>query len=290
MAADLIFFFNDRGHITQTAPTLTASNTAPGYAVNNARIASLASAWKPPDSAAVDEYLMFDGGSTGWLGTTTPGDKLYTCVAYDARGAVQTRFDLNQDTADNPAGTFGTNRISFTPLNKSEVSCVWGTFPLSNPAKRYYRLYQFASSGGRSAGNTITAKVLYWAMFGPADVMEQSVDFPANAEGPYTIRQTDRVGMIRTAGGVPLSNIYARTGQRFTVGFRPGQDTLFAEITNQLFAVSGRARAIFIQKEGIRNPAQANVFLARLTDDWTGSLSYRTNYEMSLEFETEAWV
>jgi len=289
MAADLIFFFNDRGHITQTTPILTASNTAPGYAVDNARMASLATAWKPPDSAAVDEYLMFDGGSTGWLGTTTPGDKIYSCVAYDARGAVQGQLEVRQDGADNPAGTFVTSRAVYT-LNKSEISCQWATFPLSNPARRYYRLYQFAGAGGRSAGNTITAKVLYWAMFGPADVMEQSVDFPAQAEGPYTIRQTDRVGVIRTAGGVPLTNIYARTGQRFTVGFRPGQDTLFAEITNQLFAVSGRARAIFIQKEGIRNPAQANFFLARLTDDWTGSLSYRTNYEMSLEFETEAWV
>jgi hypothetical protein len=288
VAADLIFFFNDRGHISQATSILTASNTAPGYAVNNARMADLGSAWKPPDSAATDEYLMFDGGVTTWLGST-PGDKVYTCVAYDARNAVQGLLSVQQDNADNPAGAFATNRASFT-LNKTEVSCQWATFPLSNPARRYYRLYQYAGSGGRSAGNTTTAKILYWAMFGAADVMEQSLDFPANAEGPYTIRQTDRVGMIRTAGAVPLSNIYARTGQRFTVGFRPGQDTLFAEITNQLFAVSGRARAIFIQKEGVRNPAQANFFLARLTEDWTGSLSYRTNYEMSLEFETEAWV
>jgi hypothetical protein len=288
MAVDLVLFLDDRNHITVSTSTFTASSTAASYAIDNAREADLVRAWKPDNSAATNEHLTVDGGSTTWVGAGLA--KAYCAISYDARGANQTAIELMTDSGDSAGGSFLQSKLTFSSLNTSEVSCAWGSFTISSTAKRYYRLWQFAVSG-RSAGNEVTAKVLSWAMFSATGAIELSLSHPSVAVSPYLIRQNSRVGSVRTAGGVQLTNVYARTGQRFTVVFNSATVALWEELRDRIRAVEGMNRALYIQKEGLSNGGTSNFFMCRLVGaDWVASRRNVGSYEVEMEFETEPWV
>ncbi len=284
MPADLTFFWNDRMHISQTR-TVTASSTASGYAVDNVREADLVKAHKPADSVSTDEWLKVDGGNTLWLGTT--GATCFFAVAYDARGVNQNVFRLQTDSLDD--GTFGgtqTDVVTHT-LDKTAVGLFYASF--TSPQKRWYRLLQKGTD--RSGGN-VTAKVYYWAMYAAADVTIMSTGFPGDGEGSYSFEDDYRVGVSRTLGGVTLVTRRAAPGQRFTVGFNPASITLWKKLRDQLEGtVGGPERAIFIQKEGLRNAALVNFGLCRIERNWSASVQYVDTYETGpLSFTTEPWL
>ena len=290
-AADLMIFWNDRQHITQTTRVMTASSTAAGYAIDNAREADLARAWKPSDSASTTEWLKVDGGSTLWLGSGS--NTVFVAVAYDARGANQNVIRLQTDSVDD--GAFGgtlTDQWTHTLL-KDKVNCSWSSFV--SPSKRWYRLAQLGTD--RSGGN-VTAKILYWAMYTKVtagsldgDILQMSVDYPGDSEARYQIAQRNRVGRVETAGGIVATNKWATTGQEFSVTFEPASDTLWASIRRHLSDNDGQHRGMFVQKEGLENSALSNFFLCRLLSaEWGASREYLGNYNVALQFRTESWL
>jgi hypothetical protein len=288
MAADTIFFFNNLLHYANALGLLTYSNTANGYSADAVRDPNFMTAWKPPDSETVDEYLQWDGGSTTWLGAAT--ETAYCAVAYDARGADQTQFALNTDAADSPAGTFTQSKASFT-LEKTSIGVQWASFSISSPAKQHYRLWQSAGSGrGGGTGKTKTAKVYAWAMFDKDTVYAMASSFAADAVGPHDFGVLDRVGLERTGIGAAVSNTFAASGQSFDVSFQPASKALYEAIRDKLMLQGGAATPNFIQHEGVRNPSQPNFHLCRLMQDrWGGHKPFLDLHEMSLPFVTEAW-
>src|SRR3990172_3346764 len=194
-AVDLKAFFDDAMHATKTAVTLTASSTDSGYNKENVRQADLVRAWKPVDSAT-DEYLQVDGVTTGWLGTASTAVAI--CIAYDARGADQTTIRVRYDTADNPAGSFGVNFVSFT-VNTSQVCCDYVETIVPGTAKRYYRLVQLNSERG---GGTKCAKILSWAMYARTGYLIQTADYPGDSLDPYQLTHFYRVAEAVTASGL----------------------------------------------------------------------------------------
>lgn len=288
MPADTIFFFNNLLHYSNTLGLLTYSNTANGYSADNVRDPNFMTAWKPPDSETVDEYLQWSGGSTTWLGAAS--DTAYVAVLYDARGADQTQFAINVDAADNPAGTFASNKASFT-LDKTAIGVQWVSFSISSPAKQHYRLVQANTSGrGSGTGKTKTAKVYGWLMFDKDTVYAMASAFSADAVGPHEFGVLDRVGLEHTGIGATVSNTFAASGQSFDVSFMPASKTLYETIRDKLMPQGGAAQPNLMQHEGIRNPSQANVHLCRLAQDrWGGHKPFLDLHEMSLPFITEAW-
>jgi len=273
----------DRLHISETSASLTASSTDSGYAIDNAREADLFNSWKPTDGTS-DQYLQVDGGSTTWLGAA--GTKLYCCIAYDARGANQTEIRLQYDTADNPAFTSVFTSGVFQTLSTDGVNCDFGSITIATPAKRYYRLSQLNSNRG---GGTVCAKILSWAMFKATDVLN-ATSFPSDTDGQYEIDQVFRHGTMRTGGGLQLVNQYAKPGQRFGVTFQPATDALFASLRDNFFTTSGPARAVYVQKEALKNAALSNFFMCRLMESSVrASRRYQGVYEVAMQLETEPW-
>lgn len=280
--ADLTLFWNDRLHISQTVPVLSASSTAPGYAIDNVREPELYKGWLPNDGTS-DEYLQVDGGSTTWVGAA--GTKLYVCIAYDGRNRDQQEIRLQYDTADNPAFSSIFSSGIFATLGG--LQCDWGSITIPTPAKRYYRLAQ--PNANRAGGNKC-AKILAWAMFSEADIDILSTGFVGNAEAPYRISSVHRLGMIETAGALPLVNRNAATGQRFGVEFNPASESAWSGIRDRLHANFGPARNIFVQKEGLLNSVKQNFFLCMVRDMETSAAAiFGKQYETSLLFETVPW-
>lgn len=276
-------FLRDRLHISEAASSFTASSTDTGYAIDNAREADLFNSWKPTDGTA-DEWLQVDLGSTSVLGAA--GAVAYCAFAYDARSANQTLLKLRYDSADNPAFTSPTALATSATLDVTMASCDFFGFVIPSTAKRYYRLYQLNADRG---GGAVCAKILNWAMFKATDVLN-ATSFPKDSDGQYEISQVFHHGTMRTAGGLQLTNIYAKPGQRFGVTFQPATDALYASLRDNFFTTSGPARALYVQKEALKNAALADFYLCRMTDAGVrASRRYQGSYEMDMQFETEPW-
>ena len=282
-AVDLLLFMDDMLHITSTlAGTWTASSTASGYAVDNAREADLVKAWKPSDGAA-DGTLEFDPTTDSDVGTS--GNQCYMAVAYDARGSHQ---DLIKLQAFNGAWV----TISTITTDKTGVWCNYGSFAMPATPYQKYRVAQLVADRSGGAG-TITAKIFSFAMFNTAlnDMIRLGTDFSSDTEANYRVSQVYRVGYGTTAGAHRVANEYAKPGQRFGVSFGPASRSLWDRITADLHRIGGTKRSIYIQKTGLYNPSQGSLYMCRLTsNEWTADLPYLDQYGMSLEFETCPWL
>lgn len=283
---DTIFFWNDRMHVSQTTPVLTASTTQSGYAPEYVRQADLFYAWKPSDSASTDEWLKIDGGTTTWLGNATT--TAYFAVAYDARSSNQNSIQLQSHSLDDGTFTGGTltDQVTHT-FDKTKITCFYSSFAIPSTAKRYYRLIQ---KGANRSGGNVTAKILYWAMFQTNDITSIQRDFPAHAESSYPIDSSYMVSRMQGAGGANINNKFAAPGYEFKVSMSPALDTLFKTIRDQFEGIGGWQRAIFLQKTGIPNAALSDFFLVRLKDNWKSDRSYQDQSEVSIPMKTEPWL
>lgn len=277
-AADLYLFMDDMLHVSRTSNTLTASSTASGYAIDNAREADLVKAWKPANGAS-DEYLEFDPATDSDVGTS--GETIYYAYAYDARNSDQNAISLSRwDGALNNYLTASTD--------KTAVNCFFGSFVMPATPYQRYRLTQL--NGNRSPGTT-TAKIFSWAIFNQSDVIRLSLDYVNDTEATYSIGQTFRVALGATGGGHTVANEYAKPGQRFSVSFGPGSRALWERIRDDLVANGGTKRAIYVQKTGLKNPAKSDFFMCRISsNEWTANLPYLDQYSITLEFETLPWL
>lgn len=286
MPANPILWLDDRSHISVASTVRTASSTAAGYAIDNSREADLARAHKHSDGTS-DEYLMDDGGSTSWLGST--GQTAWALVMYDARGADETTINLNVDGSDLPGGTFATTKGSAS-LQNSEVGCAVIQFTISSPAKRYYRLYQFNSNRG---GGTKCAKILYWANVGESGAVRVTdTGYLTDYLAPYRISQVDRHGLLQTVGGATFSNKWAEGGEVFTVAFDAATKQAWQAFRDLFRKTGGIGRAYFVQFEGLRNAGpSANSFLAQPTSGIREArVGYPDQYIMEIEMETCRWI
>lgn len=282
MAADTVLFWNNKLHSSQLTRVITASSIASGFALENAREADLVSAWKPNDSASTDEWLKADGAATNFLGT---GPALaFVAVAYDARNSNQNVLTLQTDNAD--TGAFAaTTPVWAHTMDKTAMGMAFTSF--ASPNKRWYRLAQLGTD--RSAGN-VTAKIFYWAMFAVTDITQVSTDFPGDSESTYGMRPIFRVSREETVADVSMLNQYAAHGMDFDVSLDPISDAMWALIRDQLYSIGGPLTAIFLQKEGIKNPAQANFSLCRMVDQkWSSERRFLGTYHgIKIPFVTEA--
>lgn len=289
MAVDTIVAFQNLLHFSTTA-AVTASNTAIGYAVRHARDPNFLTAWKPPDSETVDEYLMVDGGTTTWLGAAT--ETAWLGIAYDARLADQTKILLRYDTADSSSGSFSNTLITHT-VDKTSVGVAFVSFAIPSTAKRYYRLVQLNTDGrGSGSAKTRTIKINAWALFDKDTVYQVSApQFTSDAIGPHRWSILDRVGIERTGIGGFVSNAVGASGQGFQVTFDPASKSLWETFRDELMKQRGAHRANFMQHEGLRNPAQSNAFLCRVVSgEWNATKEQPDQYHnVAIPFETEGW-
>lgn len=281
--ADTILFWNNKLHSSQLTRVITASSIAQGFAVENVREADLVSAWKPNDSASTTEWLKADGATTGWLGA---GPALcFAAIAYDARGSNQNVLTLQTDSVDD--GAFGgtltpqwTHTMDKTALGQAFVA-------FTCPNKRWFRLTQL---GTDRSGGSVTAKIHYWGMYALTDITQLATDFPGDSEAAYGMRPIFRVSREQTVGDVSMLNQYASHGMDFDISLDPVSDAMWQVIRDQLYSIGGPLTALFIQKEGIKNPAQASFALSRMVEQkWTSERRFLGSYhQIKIPFVTEA--
>jgi len=288
MATDILILASGALHLSNAAAAMTASTTQQSYAIDNAREVDLVRAWKPNDSAA-DEYLIGDLGSTSALGA--PAANAWGALSYDTRVSDQTAIKLQYATTDD--GLFAApqlvNSFSVGGANAVRTGCDFIKFAVPGTAKRYYRLFQ-DHLDGRNAGGIRTAKIYNFELYPASGVISVPIDFPGNGEAAYAISQLGRTSMIKTPGGFPHTNRFAKVGYRFEINFGPAQDTLWQKARDIFDAIGGMHRAVYIGKEGVVNPCQPNFFMCRLTSpDWRSAVRYRGQYDVAMEFETEVW-
>lgn len=288
MANDVIFFWTDQLHSSQSTPILTASSTQLGYASEFAREADLFRAWKPVDSASTDEWLKADGGSLGWMGAV--GTTAYVAVSYDARGSNQSMLTLQTHSLDDGTFTGGTlTTVASHTMATDKIACWYTTFVLPNPTKRYYRLIQ---KGTDRIGGSVTAKIFDWAMFRSSDVLSFVRDFPGHSESGYPLNSLFRVSQMQGSGGLVIANKFAAPGYDFTISIKPASDAVFKTIRDQFDAIGGWQRAIYVSKTGIPNSTLGtqDFFLCRLSQDWSSSRRYLNQSEMLIPMRTEPWL
>jgi hypothetical protein len=287
---DPIFFNRNKIHISNTTASLTASSTASGYAIDNAREDSLSSGWKPSNSSS-DEWLKVDFGNTTSMGPQ--GFTAYCCVSYDARGADQSTIHLQYDSADSSSFSSPVDLDHFTlfKLSFQGVNHDYFAFTVPTAAKRYYRLIQKNADRG---GGTKTATILYWGMFSRANSLVFPTDFPKDTLGRYRITNQFRCGVARTAGDVPVINEYAKIGTTIAMEWDHSTESFWntlrtAWVTNS--DAEAPLQAVYLQAQGLYNLALANFSLVRFTSpNWSAVLDLNDLYTITLEFETEPWL
>lgn len=287
MATDILILAAGALHLSQSAAVLTPSSTQSGYSGDNAREVDLVRAWKPNDSA-IDETLIGDLGSTSALGA--PAANAWGALSYDSRLADQQTIRLEYGTTDDGAFAVPNLVQSFTVngANAARTGCDFYKFAVPGTAKRYYRLLQANAARG---GLTRTAKIYNFELYPASGVISVPIDFPGNGEAAYAISQLGRTAVMRTPGGFPHTNRFAKVGYRFEINFGPAQDTLWQKARDLFDSIGGMHRAVYIGKEGLVNPCQPNFFMCRLTSpDWRSSVRYRGQYDVVMEFETEVWL
>lgn len=279
MPAETILFLDDQMHISKTAVTMgAASSTDGGYHASNVRDTNYATAWKPVNGTADEHPGTIDGGSTGWLGSLA-----YVAIAYDARGADQNEIELRVDVSDNPAGTFATNKATFT-LNKTRPTCDYALIA-STGNKRYYRLYQLNADRG---GGTIPAKVYAWTMFRESDVYNVDVTYVQDALAPGSLGLRSKVARLETAGGIGFTNRYGSTDQDFELNFDRATLAWWTALRDKFFGLDNDHRAFFLQMEGLRGDAKANFAMVRQRGgQWTSQRPFVDQYDTGIQVASE---
>lgn len=284
MPAETMLFLDDKAHAWNSAVSIYgASSTAPGYSAEAVRDTSYAAGWKPNDGTA-DEYIEIDGGAADWLGTVSLAT-IYCVIAYDARAADQTTISLLQDGSDNPAGTFSTNKGTFT-LSKTGITCDYLSFTLASGGKRYYRLMQLNSARG---GLTRTATILAWGMFTASGVLTIG-SYAGGNVSPGRSDLLDNVGHRLSPSGFEHVQAAARMQHDFELHIRRATKVLWTDLVNRFHVAGGGARAFYVQYEGLKNFARDDFQMARL-----GGLRWMSNrpmaddkFEVSVPMVTEA--
>lgn len=283
MAVDTLFFFNDKLYFGNTTTLVIGSTTAPGYAVEFARDPTLGNSWKPVDSSG-DEYLLVDGGSTGWLGGA--GEQAYWGMAYDARGTQQDYLKIYVDTADDPAFSSPSLVATSRLTSKNEVNCDYQTFNIPGTPKRYYRI-QF-NIADRHA-DTKMPKLLYTSLHKGTDVIScASYNSPQSS---YDMNFISRVGRAKTGAGVIIASKYGAVGQQFSVEFDQASDALWTAIKTNLSAQDGSFRPFFIQHDGLDNVVLPGFFVARMSEEsWKVRRTVQGIVRITINLETETWL
>lgn len=288
---DPIFFNRSKTilNVIGSAPTITASSTATGYAVDNAREDNLATGWKPNDGAS-DEYYKIVFPATTTLGIA--GSTAYCCISYDARGVDQTKITVQSD--DNTSFTSPTAVGEFTLQTgtTSGVNHDYISFTIPNPAEQYYRLLQKNSDRG---GGTHTATILYQGFFPSTSVFVMSSNYATEVVMRYRIRNLFRVGAARTAGDMPLINEYAKIGQALDMEFDHATPTFwdaFMSAWDFNSNAESPMQAFYLQAKGLYNHAKSDFSLVRFsTQEWSGTLTFPELYQgFVMPFETEPWL
>lgn len=287
MATDLLILGNGILNIANSAAAFSASSTQNGYAVDNARETDIQAAWKPNDTAT-DESLIADCGSTGALGIA--GATAYGALIYDSRTADQTTIRLEYGATDD--GAFASpqlvNSWTINGANALAPSPVYFKFTIPGTAKRYYRLRQQVSDRNSL---TRTAKIFHFDLYPDDDthVIDINRLYANVSEDAYGITQLGRVNSMPTPGGYERTNSFALPGYRFEVNFGPANDALWQATRNLFHDIRGKKRAVYVAKEGLKNAAQQNFFLCRLSKaDWDARRRLTNQYMTALEFVTES--
>lgn len=292
MAVETFFFFDDLVHYSNTALSIAAGASAGSATDPNGdyddqypRDTNLFRSWKPPDGTA-DNWLQVDGGSTTWIGAT-PGLTQYWIIAYDARGADQTNMTIQQDTADNPAGSFTTQR-SLISFQTAAPGIVVVSFPISSPTKRYYRLLQANANRG---GGTKTAKIMGVSAFAAATVARVQTDYK-EATGPGEIQAIAKVGAAESRGGFMVTNKWGSSVQEVELNFNPLLPALWTLLRDK-FMDLGRSRSFYLQMCGLQNAhdsvTNTEAALCRVTKDFSTDRKYADNYSASIKVVTESF-
>jgi len=279
MATEPILFFDDLMHASKSGISLTVSSTKVGYNKDNVRDTNLATAWAPADSA-IDEWIECDHTPDTLFGGNS--ENVWHALAYDARGVNQALLKVQSFD-----GTSWADALSHT-LEKTGVGCFYGEVVGGNPAYTKWRLMQ--ASADRSGGN-VMAKVFSWAIFDKDRVYRVGVSpYAAEGHGPHSMTNFYRVGSVETSGGHMATNKYGESGQEFELTFRPAAYSFWKDLRDRFHEYAGANRAIYIRKDGLRNPAQADFFLCRLVDVIEGSFFMQNVVLTAVRFRTEAWV
>jgi hypothetical protein len=284
MAVETRLFLDDKMHAWKPDPAMhSASSTAEG-SIENLRDTTYANWWKPNDGTS-DEWVMVDGGSIGWLGTTG-GATIYVAMSYDASGADQTSIGLQQDTSDNPAGAFGTNRASFT-LNPFGPTDDYKTFLLTTNGKRYYRLYQFNAARG---GGTRTAKIYSWSMFTAVVTVKPNPGASVNSFSPHPANVQANTGVVVSPGGFPFTNRLAAPQQDFHLNVKRIQTkAVWAAIVDAVQDAGCGARNFYMQFSGLKNHALDDFAMVRIQGSrWSAGRPMVDNFDITIPLVTEA--
>lgn len=287
MADQTTFFFDNQLGPDKNV-VLTPSSTLRGH-VDWVREFSWHNAWTPFQSSS-DQYIMVDGGSTTWLGTSI----FYVVVMYDNRGCDQVSIRLRQDVSDNPAGAFATTKATMT-LKPAPGTDTYDDRPgmvsatiVSNSQKRYYRL---AIDAADRSGLTKVPTIYGWGMYRvtiDATSVEGDYSDVQVAEETFSMRSSQ--GEFRTASGLVYNNRNLGPVQDFNIRFHPAYATQYVMFRDMLFNLGINKTPFPILFEGLVPPVGAtppdNIVLATVKDGtWDAERYYQDHYDTEVQFE-----
>lgn len=289
---DPIFFHRNAVHISDTTPVFTTSSTANGYAIDNCREDNLGSAWKP-NTGTSDEWLKLQLSTTTRLGAV--GQTAYFCISYDARGMDQTTIIVQYDTSDNTsfAGATGVLTFSLNTALTAGVCHDYGSFTIPSAAGHSPTFYRLMQRNADRGGGTKTVPILYFGMYKRTDVMVYPTDFPQDSVGRYRVSDLYNVGVVRTTGGIPAANEFAKTSQRVDMDFDKSTATFRDawRLANDLDSYEAPLQAIYIQAQGLYNIPKPNFSLCRQTTlQSVADITQKDVFDLSMSYESEPWL
>lgn len=247
--------------VVLTAVASAGAGTNDGYSVEAVSAPNWATPWKAPDSAVNDYYIAIDGGSTGWLGFP---QQIFFIMAYDARGSNQDTITLVSDTTDNPAGTFTQTKRTMT-LIKTAPCIAAGSFFVSSPGKRYYRLNLLAAN---RSGGSVMPKIFHLGVYRVAtDVFRINTDFAPNTTSPGKLSGFGRNGVVQATSMEVYTNRHGRPGQTVEMSFQPSDEPLWTTVRDALWDLNVNGEAFFVQFEGLINADTAGTCMVRMNGD-----------------------
>jgi hypothetical protein len=281
-----MLFLEDQLHSSVDGAEIeAASNTHKGN-MHNVRDANYLTFWKPLDDLVTNAAVRadFQDGTV----IAQADETFYAAVAYDPRNTDQTTIIVQYDATDNPSFVGATSYGIFTVNSAHLPTCQWMPLVMPNPAKRYWRLMQRVTDRS-GAGRTIP--IFYWAMMGPAHVVD--LDTEGNKPGPGAGAHgfVGSAGISEGPAASAIANDVGYSRQRFDVTVRPANTTLFEKIRDGLKTGDLMNRAIFVQFEGLRNDAEPNFQLCRVdTPRLETARGLIEKYEITIPLITEAFV
>ena len=283
-------FFNDLLHQDVSTSVVTAgasagSDTENGWSVNQVRYSDNMRGWKPPNGAN-DNWIQIDGGSTTWAGSA--GQYIWWAAAADTRGVTAGGLRVYQDISDNPAGTFSTYRTSLpVPMANSPVVS-YATHVLS--PKQYYRIKQLNVDRG---GSTVTIPIYRLSAYAEASLFKihSASPYVTDIAGPGELALTSRAAIQETLAGMILSNKTGWNSIEFELTFRPASETLWQNLSDQLYNIGISKQSIFMIFEGLDDRGNdRNACYARVVGGaWNATRAVQGAYDTTIIFRTEAF-